>query len=87
MRNYKTSAMSIMRANKVTTAVRDDHFKGFIAFLDRLQEEGYLSDHYHGELWKYLCCYDELGFDLDGKSRRHTVSLKKKEEKEQEQAL
>ena len=36
VRKYRTSAMSIMRANKATTAVRDEHFKGFMAFLDRL---------------------------------------------------
>ena len=35
VRKYKTSAMSIMRANKATTTVRDNHFKAFIAFLDR----------------------------------------------------
>ena len=35
VRKYKTSSMSIMRAKKATPAVRDDHFKGFIAFLNR----------------------------------------------------
>ena len=32
---YKTSSMSIMRANKATATVRDSHFKAFIDFLDR----------------------------------------------------
>ena len=73
--------MSIMRANKATLAVRDEHFQGFLNFLDRLQSEGYLSDEQRDELFKYLCCYDELGFDPDGKSRKRTVSLKRKRKK------
>ena len=81
IRKYKTSSMSIMRANKATPAVRDEHFKGFMKFLDRLQSEGYLSDEQRAELFKYLCCYDEVGFDPDGKSSKRTVSLKRKRKK------
>ena len=47
----------------------------------RLQEEGHLSTEQRDELWKYICCYDELGFDPDGKSKKRTLSLKTKKKK------
>lgn len=78
VRKYKTSSMSVMRANKATNAVKDDHFKKFNEFLDRLQAEGYLSDVQRSELWKYLCCYDELGMDPDGCARKRTLGLKRR---------
>lgn len=47
----------------------------------RLQKEGHLSDEQPGKLWKYLCCYDGLGFDPDGKSKKRTLKLKRKKKK------
>ena len=79
VKRYKSSAMSIMRAKKATPAVRDAHYKGFQDFLDRLQQEGYLSCQQRGELWKYLCCYDETSFDPDGCSRKRYLSVSRRE--------
>ena len=74
VKRYKSSAMSIMRAKKATPQIRDSHYNGFQAFLDRLQHEGFLSDEQRSELWKYLCCYDETSFDPDGCSRKRYLS-------------